>query len=76
MIGSALVEKVGQGEVSGCTPLDDSAWQLLQLAVKKLWSVPASLVSQPYFFCFWWGGARGREKYVWTLASFLCHEGI
>ena len=30
--GSALAERVGQGKV-GCTPLGDSAWQLLQLAV-------------------------------------------
>ena len=25
-IGSALAERVGQGEVGGCTPLADSAW--------------------------------------------------
>ena len=25
-IGSALAERVGQGEVGGCTTLDDSAW--------------------------------------------------
>ena len=34
-IGSALTERVGQGEVGGCTPLGDSAWQLLQLAIEK-----------------------------------------
>ena len=34
-IGSVLAERVGQGEVGGCTPLGDSAWRLLQLAVKK-----------------------------------------
>ena len=28
-IGSALAERVGQGEVGGCTTLDDSAWQWL-----------------------------------------------
>ena len=38
-IGSALAEKVGQEEVGGCTPLGDSAWRLLQLAVEKPWSV-------------------------------------
>ena len=38
-IGSALAEKLGQGEVGGCTPLGDSAWRLLQLAVEKPWSV-------------------------------------
>ena len=30
-IGSVLAETVGQGEVDGCTPLGESAWQLLQL---------------------------------------------
>ena len=39
-IGSALAEMVGQGEVSGCTALGDSAWGLLQLAVEKPWSTP------------------------------------
>ena len=39
-IGSGLAERVGQGEVGGCTPLADSAWWLLQLAVEKLWSAP------------------------------------
>ena len=39
-IGSALAERVGQGEVGGCTPLADSAWRLLQLAVEKPWSAP------------------------------------
>ena len=28
------------GEVSGCHPEGDSAWQLLQLAVEKPWSMP------------------------------------
>ena len=37
-IGSALAERVGQGEVGGCTALADSAWRLLQLAVEKPWS--------------------------------------
>ena len=39
-IGSALVEKVKQGEVGGHTPLGHNAWQLLQLAVEKPWSAP------------------------------------
>ena len=34
--GSALAERVGQGEVGGCTPLGDNAWRLLQLAVVHL----------------------------------------
>ena len=46
-IGSALTEKVGQGEVGGCTTLGDSAWRLLQLAINNAWSVLESL-----FFCF------------------------
>ena len=29
----------GQGKVGGCTPLSDSAWRLLQLAVEKPWSM-------------------------------------
>ena len=36
-IGSAIAERVGQGEVGGCTPQADSAWRLLQLAVEKAW---------------------------------------
>ena len=37
-IGSALAERVEQGEVGGCTSLDDSAWRLLQLAIERAWS--------------------------------------
>ena len=36
-IGSELAERVGQGEAVGCTPLGDSAWRLLQLAIEKAW---------------------------------------
>ena len=39
-IGSALAERVGQGEVGGCTALADSAWRRLQLPVEKHWSMP------------------------------------
>ena len=46
-IDSALAERVGQGEVGGCTALADSAWQLLQLAIERAWS---ALDGQ--FFCF------------------------
>ena len=38
---------MGKGEVGGCHPEGDSAWQLLQLAVEKPWSVPGGP-----FFCF------------------------
>ena len=31
-------ERVGQGEVGGCTALADSAWRLLQLAIEMAWS--------------------------------------
>ena len=31
-IGSALAERVGQGEVGGCTALADSAWRLLLMS--------------------------------------------
>ena len=34
-IGSVLAERVGQEEVGGCHLEGDSAWRLLQLAVKK-----------------------------------------
>ena len=37
-IGSALAERVGQGEVGGSTALGDSAWWLLQLAIERAWS--------------------------------------
>ena len=46
-IGSALAERVGRGEVSGCHPGGDSTWQLLQLAVEKPWSMPGGPL-----FCF------------------------
>ena len=46
-IGSALAERVGQGEVGGSTALADSAWRLLQLAIEWAWSVLGGL-----FFCF------------------------
>ena len=37
-IGSALAERVEQGEVGGSTALADCAWWLLQLAIEKAWS--------------------------------------
>ena len=46
-IGSAPAQRVGQGEVGGCTSLGDSAWRLLQLAVEKPWSTPGGP-----FVCF------------------------
>ena len=45
-IGSALAERVGQGEVGGCTALADSAWRLSQLAIEWAWSALDGL-----FFC-------------------------
>ena len=39
-IGSALAERVGQGEMGGCTALLGSAWRRLQLPVEKPWSMP------------------------------------
>ena len=38
-IGSALAERVGEGEVGGSTTLPDSAWWQLQLPVEKPWSM-------------------------------------
>ena len=39
-IGSALAERVGQGEVGGCTALAESGWWQLQRPVEKPWSMP------------------------------------
>ena len=44
-MGSALAERMGEGEVGGFTPLGDSAWWLLQLAIEKpgqLWMTRSS----------------------------------
>ena len=38
-IGSALAERVGQGEVGGSTALPGSAWWWFQLPVEKPWSM-------------------------------------
>ena len=46
-VGSALAERVGQGEVGRCTALADSAWRQLQLPVEKPWSMPGGP-----FVCF------------------------
>ena len=46
-IGSAVAERVGRGEMSGCHPEGDSSWQLLQLDVEKPWSMPGGPL-----FCF------------------------
>ena len=46
-IDSALAERLGQGEVGGCTSLADSTWRLLQLAIKMAWSALYGA-----FFCF------------------------
>ena len=59
-IGSALAERMGQGEVGGCTPLADSAWRPLQLPVEKSWSMPGGP-----FVCFL--ARTGIEKSPFTL---------
>ena len=46
-IGSALAEKVGQGEVGGSTALPDSARWWLQLPLEKPWSMTGGS-----FVCF------------------------
>ena len=38
-IDFALAERVGRGEVGGCTTLADSAWRQLQLHVEEPWSM-------------------------------------
>ena len=59
-IGSALAERVRQGEVGGCTALADSAWRLLQLAVEKPWSAPGG----PFV---WFLAQTGVENAPFTL---------
>ena len=59
-IGSALAERVGQGEVGRCTPLGDSAWWLLQLTEEGPWSVPGGP-----FVCFL--AQMGKENAPFTL---------
>ena len=61
-IGSVLAERVGQGEVGGCTPLGDSAWRLLQLAVENPWLAPGGP-----FVCF-------LAQTAWFLAVFSPEE--
>ena len=46
-IGSALIERVGYGEVGGSSTLPDSAWRRLQLPVEKPWSMTDGM-----FVCF------------------------
>ena len=48
---------MGQGEVGGCTALADSAWQLLQLAIEKAWSVLA-----------WFPATHGKNCYSIAMA--------
>ena len=59
-IGSVLAERVGQGEVGGCSPLGDNAWRLLQLVVEKPWSGPG----RP-FVCYL--AQMGGENPLFTL---------
>ena len=59
-IGSALVERVGQGEVGGCTALGDSAWWLLQLALERAWSA----LDGP-FFCFLVQTRKWSFHHIW-----------
>ena len=47
-IGSALAERVGQGEVGGSTALADCARWLLQLAIEKAWSLCMAAVAAGY----------------------------
>ena len=59
-IGSALAERVGQGEVGGSTTLPDSAWWQLQLLVEKPWSMMGGT-----FVCFL--AQAGVENVPFTL---------
>ena len=53
-IGSALAERVGQGEEGGSTTLADRAWRLLQLAIVKAWSA----LDGPFFLVSCTNGCR------------------
>ena len=46
VISSALAKRVGQWEVGGCATLGDCAWELLQLPVEKLWSMPSAFLHE------------------------------
>ena len=59
-IGSALAERVGQGEVGGCTALADSAWRRLQLPVEKPWSMP----DEPFVCFLAQNGCRKRSFHL------------
>ena len=58
-IGSALAERVGQGEVGGATAVADRAWRLLQLAIEKA----RSALDGP-LFCLLVHGCRKRSFYL------------
>ena len=62
--------------MGGCTPLGDSAWRLLQLAVEKPWSAPGG----PFVFLSQMGienapfileGLHFRQLLVWRSILFL-----
>ena len=53
-MGSALAEMVGQGEVSGCTALGDSALGAVVLAVEKLWSTPGEQLAARNTLSHYW----------------------
>ena len=45
--GSALAKRVERGEVGGCHPEGDSAWQLLQLAIDPLHMTSLIIINNP-----------------------------
>ena len=64
-IGSAVAERVGQGEVGGCTTLADSAWWLLQLvAVAAGYRKGLVCAVWPILLLSW---ANGRRNGPFTL---------
>ena len=65
-IGSALAERVGQGEVGGCTPLADSAWRLLQVVVEMPWSAPGGP-----FVCF-----PAQTGHFWHFRQLLVRRSV
>jgi len=63
----ALVKGYCQRAVSAWRKPEERRWLKLTHAWQLRTMTDNSLAGQPYFSLFSVGGARGREKYVWTL---------
>ena len=68
-IGSALAERVGQGEVGGATAVADRAWRLLQLAIEKARS---ALDGRPCMAAVAAGYRKGQVSTGWPALLLSC----